>query len=149
MKAHERCDLDVKLLVSCTVLGNIDRSEFGNLLELFKSGVVDNRNYWSITQETLVKVFANKCKRVELPASVMTVSLMLAGNEFQSLGRAIVKEDEYEEVRWDGIVSTVSWRERVFRLWWEERPLAQHGLNVNRRRQHATVSPYSLEGKEK
>ncbi|KAJ4438867.1 hypothetical protein ANN_14820 [Periplaneta americana] len=39
-------------------------------------------------------------------------SLMLAGNEFQSLGRAIVKEDEYEEVRWDGIVSIVSWRER-------------------------------------
>ncbi|KAJ4439249.1 hypothetical protein ANN_07369 [Periplaneta americana] len=49
------------------------------------------------------------------------VSLMLAGSEFQSLGRAIVKEDEYEEVRWDGIVSIVSWRERVFRLWWEER----------------------------
>ncbi|KAJ4430985.1 hypothetical protein ANN_19578 [Periplaneta americana] len=47
-------------------------------------------------------------------------SLMLAGNEFQSLGTAIVKEDEYEEVRWDGIVSIVSWRERVFRLWWEE-----------------------------
>ncbi|KAJ4451229.1 hypothetical protein ANN_02689 [Periplaneta americana] len=47
-------------------------------------------------------------------------SLMLVGNEFQSLGRAIVKEDEYEEVRWDGIVSIVSWRERVFRLWWEE-----------------------------
>ncbi|KAJ4450422.1 hypothetical protein ANN_01846 [Periplaneta americana] len=47
-------------------------------------------------------------------------SLMLAGSEFQSLGRAIVKEDEYEEVRWDGIVSIVSWRERVFRLWWEE-----------------------------
>ncbi|KAJ4439217.1 hypothetical protein ANN_07336 [Periplaneta americana] len=47
-------------------------------------------------------------------------SLMLAGNEFQSLGRAIVKEDEYEEVRRDGIVSIVSWRERVFRLWWEE-----------------------------
>ncbi|KAJ4442118.1 hypothetical protein ANN_11984 [Periplaneta americana] len=46
---------------------------------------------------------------------------MLAGNEFQSLGRAIVKEDEYEEVRWDCIVSIVSWRERVFRLWWEER----------------------------
>ncbi|KAJ4439569.1 hypothetical protein ANN_07696 [Periplaneta americana] len=38
-----------------------------------------------------------------------------------SLGRAIVKEDEYEKVRWDGIVSIVSWRERVFRLWWEER----------------------------
>ncbi|KAJ4447167.1 hypothetical protein ANN_09168 [Periplaneta americana] len=48
-------------------------------------------------------------------------SLMLAGSEFQSLDRAIVKEDEYEEVRWDGIVSIVSWRERVFRLWWEER----------------------------
>ncbi|KAJ4448869.1 hypothetical protein ANN_00260 [Periplaneta americana] len=46
---------------------------------------------------------------------------MLAGSEFQSLGRAIVKEDEYEDVRWDGIVSIVSWRERVFRLWWEER----------------------------
>ncbi|KAJ4437913.1 hypothetical protein ANN_13852 [Periplaneta americana] len=46
---------------------------------------------------------------------------MLAGNEFQSLGRTIVKEDEYEEVRWDDIVSIVSWRERVFRLWWEER----------------------------
>ncbi|KAJ4430714.1 hypothetical protein ANN_19305 [Periplaneta americana] len=42
-------------------------------------------------------------------------SLMLAGNEFQNLGRAIVKEDEYEEVRRDGIVSIVSWRERVFR----------------------------------
>ncbi|KAJ4431454.1 hypothetical protein ANN_20052 [Periplaneta americana] len=53
-------------------------------------------------------------------------SLMLAGNEFQSLGRSIVKEDEYEEVRWDGIVSIVSWRERVFRLWWEERDCVKH-----------------------
>ncbi|KAJ4431758.1 hypothetical protein ANN_20363 [Periplaneta americana] len=53
-------------------------------------------------------------------------SLMLAGSEFQSLGRAIVKEDEYEEVRWDGIVSIVSWRERVFRLWWEERRLTPY-----------------------
>ncbi|KAJ4449505.1 hypothetical protein ANN_00905 [Periplaneta americana] len=52
-------------------------------------------------------------------------SLQATGNEFQSLGRAIVKEDEYEEVRWDGIVSIVSWRERVFRLWWEERDLHQ------------------------
>ncbi|KAJ4433336.1 hypothetical protein ANN_15595 [Periplaneta americana] len=32
-------------------------------------------------------------------------SLMLAGSEFQSLCRIIVKEDEFEEVRWDGIVS--------------------------------------------
>ncbi|KAJ4434549.1 hypothetical protein ANN_23111 [Periplaneta americana] len=47
-------------------------------------------------------------------------SLMLAGSKFQSLGGAIVKEDKYEKVRWDGIVSIVSWRERVFRLWWEE-----------------------------
>ncbi|KAJ4442065.1 hypothetical protein ANN_11931 [Periplaneta americana] len=53
--------------------------------------------------------------------TVTPQSLMLAGNEFQSLGRAIVKEYGYEEVRWDGIVSIVSWRERVFRLWWEER----------------------------
>ncbi|KAJ4447601.1 hypothetical protein ANN_09608 [Periplaneta americana] len=30
-------------------------------------------------------------------------SLMLAGKVFQTLGRAIVKEDEYEEVRWDGL----------------------------------------------
>ncbi|KAJ4442820.1 hypothetical protein ANN_04413 [Periplaneta americana] len=30
-------------------------------------------------------------------------SLMLAVSEFQSLGRAIMKEDEYEEVRWDGM----------------------------------------------
>ncbi|KAJ4445877.1 hypothetical protein ANN_12562 [Periplaneta americana] len=51
---------------------------------------------------------------------LVMLSLMLAGNESQSLGRAIVKEDEYEEVRWDGIVSIVSWRERVFRLWWKE-----------------------------
>ncbi|KAJ4443388.1 hypothetical protein ANN_05056 [Periplaneta americana] len=60
-------------------------------------------------------------------------SLMLAGNEFQSLGRAIVKEDEYEEVRWDGIVSIVSWRERVFRLWWEEREVQDNrqGLELN------------------
>ncbi|KAJ4441262.1 hypothetical protein ANN_11116 [Periplaneta americana] len=58
--------------------------------------------------------------RVERPSEKFNQSLMLAGNEFQSLGRAIVKEDEYEEVRWDGIVSIVSWRERVFRLWWEE-----------------------------
>ncbi|KAJ4437067.1 hypothetical protein ANN_17202 [Periplaneta americana] len=35
--------------------------------------------------------------------TVTPQSLMLAGSEFQSLGRAIVKEDEYEEVRWDGI----------------------------------------------
>ncbi|KAJ4449150.1 hypothetical protein ANN_00545 [Periplaneta americana] len=47
-------------------------------------------------------------------------SLMLEGSEFHSLGRAIVEKDEYEEVRWDGIVSIVSCRERVFRLWWEE-----------------------------
>ncbi|XP_069675213.1 leucine zipper transcription factor-like protein 1 isoform X2 [Periplaneta americana] len=40
--------------------------------------------------------------------SQLNESLMLAGSEFQSLGRAIVKEDEYEEVRWDGIVSIVS-----------------------------------------
>ncbi|KAJ4439584.1 hypothetical protein ANN_07711 [Periplaneta americana] len=33
--------------------------------------------------------------------TVTPQSLMLAGSEFQSLGRAIVKEDEYEEVRWD------------------------------------------------
>ncbi|KAJ4441745.1 hypothetical protein ANN_11603 [Periplaneta americana] len=63
-------------------------------------------------------------RQFALPTSlrddIVIISLMLAGNEFQSLGRAIVKEDEYEEVRWDGIVSIVSWRERVFRLWWEE-----------------------------
>ncbi|KAJ4435154.1 hypothetical protein ANN_23730 [Periplaneta americana] len=45
-------------------------------------------------------------------------SLMLARSEFQSLGRAIVKEVDYEEVRWDGIVRIVSWC--VFRLWWED-----------------------------
>ncbi|KAJ4438736.1 hypothetical protein ANN_14687 [Periplaneta americana] len=61
-------------------------------------------------------------------------SLLLAGNEFQSLGRAIVKEDEYEEVRWDGIVSIVSWRERVFRLWWEESRKTKQ-KTVPRRRQ--------------
>ncbi|KAJ4449178.1 hypothetical protein ANN_00574 [Periplaneta americana] len=61
-------------------------------------------------------------------AQCLQASLMLAGNEFQSLGRAIVKEDEYEEVRWDGIVSIVSWRERVFRLWWEERNLKSRRL---------------------
>ncbi|KAJ4429783.1 hypothetical protein ANN_21987 [Periplaneta americana] len=59
--------------------------------------------------------------------TVTPQSLMLAGNEFQSLGRAYVKEDEYEEVRWDGIVNIVSWRERVFRLWWEERRLRWAG----------------------
>ncbi|KAJ4441972.1 hypothetical protein ANN_11836 [Periplaneta americana] len=58
--------------------------------------------------------------RAYVRAAMNLRSLMLAGSEFQSLGRAIVKEDEYEEVRWDGIVSIVSWRERVFRLWWEE-----------------------------
>ncbi|KAJ4439484.1 hypothetical protein ANN_07608 [Periplaneta americana] len=35
------------------------------------------------------------------PGKNLNQSLMLAGSEFQSLGRAIVKEDEYEEVRWD------------------------------------------------
>ncbi|KAJ4450659.1 hypothetical protein ANN_02088 [Periplaneta americana] len=42
--------------------------------------------------------------RVEFPGSSVgrALSLMLAGSEFQSLGRAIVKEDEYEEVRWYG-----------------------------------------------
>ncbi|KAJ4427033.1 hypothetical protein ANN_26832 [Periplaneta americana] len=59
--------------------------------------------------------------RAYVRAAMNLRSLMLAGNEFQSLGKAIVKEDEYEEVRWDGIVSIVSWRERVFILWWEER----------------------------
>ncbi|KAJ4448321.1 hypothetical protein ANN_10336 [Periplaneta americana] len=73
-------------------------------------------------------ILSNLAHRAEIRSSSDDInaaqmsSLMLAGNEFQSLGRAIVKEDEYEEVRWDGIVSIVSWRERVFRLWWEERP---------------------------
>ncbi|KAJ4443684.1 hypothetical protein ANN_05359 [Periplaneta americana] len=40
---------------------------------------------------------------------------MLASSEFQSLGRAIEEEEE------DGTVNIVSWREHVFRLWWEER----------------------------
>ncbi|KAJ4450921.1 hypothetical protein ANN_02356, partial [Periplaneta americana] len=40
-------------------------------------------------------------------------SLMLAGSEFQSLGRAIVKEDEYEEVRWDGIVIAIDLFEHI------------------------------------
>ncbi|KAJ4427253.1 hypothetical protein ANN_24871 [Periplaneta americana] len=64
-----------------------------------------------------MKINANKTKIMVITRKI-NKSLML--NEFQSLGRAIVKEDEYEEVRWDGIVSIVSWRERVFRLWWEE-----------------------------
>ncbi|KAJ4435164.1 hypothetical protein ANN_23740 [Periplaneta americana] len=70
----------------------------------------------------MIHSFANPPSRgLRLYSRPAELSLMLAGNEFQSLGRAIVKEDEYEEVRWDGIVSIVSWRERVFRLWWEER----------------------------
>ncbi|KAJ4436389.1 hypothetical protein ANN_19021 [Periplaneta americana] len=48
------------------------------------------------------------------PSFVVEKSLMLAGSEFQSLGRAIVKEDEYEEVRWDAsddnFVKYESWR---------------------------------------
>ncbi|KAJ4439506.1 hypothetical protein ANN_07630 [Periplaneta americana] len=64
-----------------------------------------------------VNLFLHSFRRIEANT---VKSLMLAGNEFQSLGRAIVKEDEYVEVQWDGIVSIVSWRERVFRLWWEE-----------------------------
>ncbi|KAJ4440897.1 hypothetical protein ANN_10744 [Periplaneta americana] len=34
-------------------------------------------------------------------------SLMLAGSEFQSLGRAIVKENEYEELRWDCFMARI------------------------------------------
>ncbi|KAJ4434158.1 hypothetical protein ANN_16478 [Periplaneta americana] len=47
---------------------------------------------------------------LSVPGHDSKYSLMLAGSEFQSLGRAIVKEDEYEEVRWDGIVNIVSCR---------------------------------------
>ncbi|KAJ4447058.1 hypothetical protein ANN_09047 [Periplaneta americana] len=73
--------------------------------------------------------------RFEMHEQQPQESLMLAGNEFQSLGRAIVKEDEYEEVRWDGNVSIVSWQERVFRLWWEEslsQPIASRDGLANR-----------------
>ncbi|KAJ4442528.1 hypothetical protein ANN_04115 [Periplaneta americana] len=69
----------------------------------------------------ITPVSSNSSRGKGVGNAVDSESLMLAGNEFQSLGRAIVKEDEYEEVRWDGIVSIVSWRERVFRSWWEER----------------------------
>ncbi|KAJ4446283.1 hypothetical protein ANN_12978 [Periplaneta americana] len=72
-------------------------------------------------------------------------SLMLAGNEFQSLGRAIVKEDEYDEVRWDGIVSIVSWRELVFRLWWEESLLSK---NLKVRIYKTVILPVVLYGCE-
>ncbi|KAJ4445649.1 hypothetical protein ANN_12332 [Periplaneta americana] len=77
--------------------------------------------------------------------SLASSSLMLAGSEFQSLGRAIVKEDEYEEVRWDGIVSIVSWPERVFRLWWEEslsQPIASRDGVIL----HLISAGYGLEG---
>ncbi|KAJ4431959.1 hypothetical protein ANN_20568 [Periplaneta americana] len=50
----------------------------------------------AVVQETL-KTTTNSVETGRL-----SKSLMLAGSEFQSLGRAIVKEDEYEDVRWDG-----------------------------------------------
>ncbi|KAJ4442586.1 hypothetical protein ANN_04174 [Periplaneta americana] len=76
----------------------------------------------NIEKTKYIIVLASEEKRTSCDLQIEQKSLMLAGNEFQSLGMAIVKEDEYEKVRWDGIVSIVSWRERVFRLWWEERP---------------------------
>ncbi|KAJ4435588.1 hypothetical protein ANN_18204 [Periplaneta americana] len=47
---------------------------------------------------------------------------MLAGSEFQSLGRAIVKEDEYEEVRWDGMATMVRQDVQNVHLLLEYRP---------------------------
>ncbi|KAJ4446961.1 hypothetical protein ANN_13663 [Periplaneta americana] len=41
------------------------------------------------------------CGVVHFFVPIVNKSLMLTDSEFQSLGRAIVKEDEYEEVRWD------------------------------------------------
>ncbi|KAJ4446747.1 hypothetical protein ANN_13444 [Periplaneta americana] len=55
--------------------------------------------------------------RAYVRAAMNLRSLILEG----SLGKAIVKYDEYEELRWDGIVTIVSWQERVFRLWWGKR----------------------------
>ncbi|KAJ4445779.1 hypothetical protein ANN_12464 [Periplaneta americana] len=67
---------------------------------------------------------------IEIDRQLCQVYGQADGNEFQSLGRAIVKEDEYEEVRRDDIVSIVSWRERVFRLWWEESAPGDEGGRV-------------------
>ncbi|KAJ4446046.1 hypothetical protein ANN_12732 [Periplaneta americana] len=49
-------------------------------------------------------------------------SLTLAGSKFQSLGRAIVKEDEYEDVRWDGIVVVITEDVQNVHLLLEYRP---------------------------
>ncbi|KAJ4445236.1 hypothetical protein ANN_07037 [Periplaneta americana] len=48
-------------------------------------------------------------------------SLTLLSREFQSRGTATVKEDEYEDVRWEGMDNIEECCDRVSRLWWVDK----------------------------
>ncbi|KAJ4427765.1 hypothetical protein ANN_25418, partial [Periplaneta americana] len=81
----------------------------------------DNRNVYLIVQLPIViSVLVSETSDHIYNQSLLQLqagacSLMLAGSEFQSLGRAIVKEDEYEEVRWDGVWKITTIRVAIVR----------------------------------
>ncbi|KAJ4437949.1 hypothetical protein ANN_13888 [Periplaneta americana] len=105
------------------------KSIYSPCIPHFNLGLNSIEHLWDeLDRRVRRRSYSNKAKQM-CRCVQSSESLMLAGNEFQSLGRAIVKEDVYEEVRWDGIVSIVSWRERVFRLWREES--SEIGVIVN------------------
>ncbi|KAJ4444055.1 hypothetical protein ANN_05844 [Periplaneta americana] len=125
----------LRYVAGCTLRDHIRSEDIRAHLNIFclNKRIEENQVQWKehisrMPDERLVKQvlqYRPTGERKKVSDETAHQSLMLAGSEFQSLGRAIVKEDEYEEVRWDGIVSIVSWRERVFRLWWEESQLSE------------------------
>ncbi|KAJ4428081.1 hypothetical protein ANN_24095 [Periplaneta americana] len=99
-KKRKLFDLKVKVTskTRCVICGESENKDW---IQCNRCGKWAHEECATITDELFYY-----CCRAEV--KIEFTSLMLAGSEFQSLSRAIVKEDEYEEVRWDGIVSIVS-----------------------------------------
>ncbi|KAJ4435242.1 hypothetical protein ANN_23820 [Periplaneta americana] len=116
--------VNANFITRCQVRMNQDGHQFEQLLQhrIVELPKLWNEVRWSGIRKNgsnITNTSRRNCYECDIGPCPLQIHATSC-NEFQSLGRAIVKEDEYEEVRWDGIVSIVSRRERVFRLWWEE-----------------------------
>ncbi|KAJ4426743.1 hypothetical protein ANN_26542 [Periplaneta americana] len=70
----------------------------------------------SCEQYRKTMVIGRKLKK--LLVKIPNESLTLLGREFQSRGTATVKDDEYEDVWWEGMDNIEECCDRVSRLWW-------------------------------
>ncbi|KAJ4450622.1 hypothetical protein ANN_02050 [Periplaneta americana] len=87
-------DRDITYALFCSVLCIMEQVLFDEILIL---SVEENPHVYDNRRASYKDEKMEENTWLSIAASMNTDP----GNEFQSLGRAIVKEDEYEEVRWD------------------------------------------------